>query len=403
MSLISNNIKYLRKLNGLTQEQFAKRIGIKRSLLGAYEEGRANPNWNALTAVAKAFNTTIDTLLKQDMQKIRSTPDLSIPLINNGPGHERPVQRASNIPTIPPPIFREPDEPFGADPPPEPRPLSAVLENFYPGHERPVKEVSFLDELTSGDRVQTPPRPPEIRSVAPNQVTPAAKRQTVLVKAVPHRLSPKPVPARLGSMAPTASAPTTRLAEPLPPFNNVYGSNATNPVRSLPADGTLPATERGPAMAYVMQFQFAEYSQQFQQPDYLSRLPVLRLPMLPAGHYRAFEADADFAFPGALLAGQHVRNWFDIADGRLYVLVTKMGVLCRRVFNQVKTKGILLLTTDRPTTPSSEVLLNDVLEVWEVRAFVSQQLPDGSMADRAALSRIRQLADELRAETERLR
>jgi transcriptional regulator with XRE-family HTH domain len=44
MSIVSNNIKYLRRLNGLTQEQFARKIAIKRSLLGAYEEARANPN-----------------------------------------------------------------------------------------------------------------------------------------------------------------------------------------------------------------------------------------------------------------------------------------------------------------------------------------------------------------------
>ncbi|RYF61870.1 MAG: XRE family transcriptional regulator, partial [Cytophagaceae bacterium] len=63
MTLVSNNIKYLRKLNGLTQEQFSQRIGIKRSLLGAYEEARANPNWNTLITIAKLFNTSVDQLL----------------------------------------------------------------------------------------------------------------------------------------------------------------------------------------------------------------------------------------------------------------------------------------------------------------------------------------------------
>ena len=40
----------------------------------------------------------------------------------------------------------------------------------------------------------------------------------------------------------------------------------------------------------------------------------MRLPMLPVGQYRAFEADSDFLFPGAWLVGQFVRNWFDITD-----------------------------------------------------------------------------------------
>ena len=37
MSLAGKNIKYLRKLRGWTQEDFANKVNIKRSLVGAYE------------------------------------------------------------------------------------------------------------------------------------------------------------------------------------------------------------------------------------------------------------------------------------------------------------------------------------------------------------------------------
>jgi transcriptional regulator with XRE-family HTH domain len=77
MTIVSNNIKYLRRLNGLTQEQFSRRIGIKRSLLGAYEEARANPNLDNLQNMAKIFGTTVDALIKTDIRKIRETPGLN--------------------------------------------------------------------------------------------------------------------------------------------------------------------------------------------------------------------------------------------------------------------------------------------------------------------------------------
>ncbi len=77
MTIVSNNIKYLRRLNGLTQEQFSRRIGIKRSLLGAYEEARANPNLDNLQNMAKTFGTTVDALIKTDIRKIRETPGLN--------------------------------------------------------------------------------------------------------------------------------------------------------------------------------------------------------------------------------------------------------------------------------------------------------------------------------------
>jgi len=41
MSNIAPNLRYLRKKKGLTQQQFADAMEIKRSLVGAYEEYRA--------------------------------------------------------------------------------------------------------------------------------------------------------------------------------------------------------------------------------------------------------------------------------------------------------------------------------------------------------------------------
>ena len=67
MSLVSQNIKHLRKKLGLTQEQFAEKIGIKRSLLGAYEEGRADPRLNNLLNMAKEFNVSVDVLISKEL------------------------------------------------------------------------------------------------------------------------------------------------------------------------------------------------------------------------------------------------------------------------------------------------------------------------------------------------
>lgn len=70
MSLISENIKYLRKRLGLTQEQFANKLDIKRSLVGAYEEGRADPRLNNLLNMAQLFGTSVDILLSKDVSKL---------------------------------------------------------------------------------------------------------------------------------------------------------------------------------------------------------------------------------------------------------------------------------------------------------------------------------------------
>lgn len=67
MSLAGQNLKYLRKLRGWTQEEFAAKLGIKRSLVGAYEEERADPRLDVLEIVGEIFKLSLDDLLLKDL------------------------------------------------------------------------------------------------------------------------------------------------------------------------------------------------------------------------------------------------------------------------------------------------------------------------------------------------
>ncbi len=67
MSLAGKNLKYLRKLRGWTQEEFANKLKIKRSLVGAYEEERAEPRIEVLELVGSIFKLSLDDLLLKDL------------------------------------------------------------------------------------------------------------------------------------------------------------------------------------------------------------------------------------------------------------------------------------------------------------------------------------------------
>jgi transcriptional regulator with XRE-family HTH domain len=71
MSIASKNLKYLRKLRGWTQEEFAAKLKIKRSLLGAYEEERADPRIEVLEIVGNIFKLTLDELLRKDLTETK--------------------------------------------------------------------------------------------------------------------------------------------------------------------------------------------------------------------------------------------------------------------------------------------------------------------------------------------
>lgn len=69
MSFANKNLKYLRKLRGWTQDEFAGKLRIKRSLLGAYEEERAEPRIDVLETVCDMFKLTLDELFRNDLSE----------------------------------------------------------------------------------------------------------------------------------------------------------------------------------------------------------------------------------------------------------------------------------------------------------------------------------------------
>jgi transcriptional regulator with XRE-family HTH domain len=70
MSQAGQNMKYLRKLRGWTQEEFSIKLGIKRSLIGAYEEERADPRIEVLEIVSDLFKLSLDELLLKDVSNL---------------------------------------------------------------------------------------------------------------------------------------------------------------------------------------------------------------------------------------------------------------------------------------------------------------------------------------------
>ena len=67
MSYAGKNLRYLRKLRGWTQDEFANRLKIKRSLVGAYEEERAEPRLDVLETISNIFKLSLDELLLKDL------------------------------------------------------------------------------------------------------------------------------------------------------------------------------------------------------------------------------------------------------------------------------------------------------------------------------------------------
>ncbi len=71
MVRINENIRAIRKQLGLTQDQFAHKLDIKRSLVGAYEEGRAEPRLELLQKMAAMAGLSVDTFIGKDVSALK--------------------------------------------------------------------------------------------------------------------------------------------------------------------------------------------------------------------------------------------------------------------------------------------------------------------------------------------
>jgi transcriptional regulator with XRE-family HTH domain len=69
MHFIAQNLKFLRKEKQWTQEEFARQMGVNRSVIGAYEEGRADPRISFLQQLCDKFQLSIDQLVNVTLDK----------------------------------------------------------------------------------------------------------------------------------------------------------------------------------------------------------------------------------------------------------------------------------------------------------------------------------------------
>ena len=255
MSMIKENLKYLRKLKGWTQEQLAQQLDIKRSLIGAYEEGRADPPLTNLQKIAELFQMSIDDLINREIS------------VQSGP-----VESTS-----------------------------------------PLKVLSITVDDQERENIE------------------------------------------------------------------LIGQKAS-----------------------------AGYLNGYADPEYLEDLPKFKLPFLAQNAtYRAFEISGDSMLPlqpGTIVIGKYIEDLKEVQNSKTYVILSQQeGVVYKRVFNYVEDNGKLFLVSDNTTYPPYELAAEDVLEIWEAKAFISVQFPDPKDKQEMSVEELTKMVLDLQQEVIKLK
>ena len=78
--MLSKQIESLRRRNGWSQTELARRLNISASAVGMYEQGRREPSIEILVALSEEFGVSIDYLITGHLY---STTDHQIRLLLN--------------------------------------------------------------------------------------------------------------------------------------------------------------------------------------------------------------------------------------------------------------------------------------------------------------------------------
>ncbi|WP_192349327.1 LexA family transcriptional regulator [Algoriphagus sp. Y33] len=153
----------------------------------------------------------------------------------------------------------------------------------------------------------------------------------------------------------------------------------------------------------------AGYLNGFADTEYMESLPQFQIPTLSKqATYRAFELAGDSMLPltsGTIVIGAYVDQINDIKSGKTYVLVTETeGVVYKRVFNYLTDNGKLFLVSDNEQYKPYEVKGEDVVEVWEAKAFISTDFPNpGDKKKPLTLEDLGEMISDIRADLRTLK
>jgi transcriptional regulator with XRE-family HTH domain len=113
----------------------------------------------------------------------------------------------------------------------------------------------------------------------------------------------------------------------------------------------------------------AGYTKGYADPDYIEKLPQMRLPFLPTGKHRAFPIKGDSMPPireGSFVIAKYLEKLEEIKFGQTYVIVTKEdGISYKRIMAYNKKEAAYELHSDNKLYQPFKIKANDILEVWE--------------------------------------
>src|SRR5690606_20714323 len=146
---------------------------------------------------------------------------------------------------------------------------------------------------------------------------------------------------------------------------------------------TIDAENRD-QIEFVPQKAQAGYLAGYNDPEFISSLPVFHLPHLPSDRkFRMFPTSGDSMYPvpeNVFVIGNFVDDWKGLKPRTPGIVITKNdGIVFKLITIQLENQRTLLLESLNTRYKPYTVPLEDVLEIWSFVNYFSDQIPEAEM------------------------
>lgn len=130
----------------------------------------------------------------------------------------------------------------------------------------------------------------------------------------------------------------------------------------------------------------AGYALGYADPEFIKDLPTIRLPFLSKNRkHRTFPISGDSMPPvsdGSFVVGEFVEDWTTIPTDTPCIIVTSdNGIVFKVLENNLKVNRTFLLSSTNSFYEPYDVGVNEVLEIWRFRCYISMELPSFAMGE----------------------
>jgi len=152
----------------------------------------------------------------------------------------------------------------------------------------------------------------------------------------------------------------------------------------------------------------AGYAAEMTDPAFIQDLPTFTLPdyKYMSGTHRSFDVAGDSMEPTLFEGDKVVCSFVEptlwesaIKDNYVYVVVTRGDVVVKRLFNHIRERKALTLHSDNEYYQPYEVPVEEVREIWYVRAKISPFLPSPTNLQDRLREEIRELRQTIQRQS----